>query len=125
MTVEQIAEAIARQEGFYVLNTIPARSNNPGDMRLGDIGFGTLGEGITVFNDLQHGWDALYREISLILTGKSHAYTLDMPMSAVGMKWSGGDPNWSRNVCEILGIGEDTTLAQLAARTQDAAWPNS
>lgn len=114
MDSKTIAQAIARQEGFYVAGSIPQRACNPGDLALGDQGYGLLGEGITVFPSVQVGWNALLREVNLMLTGKSHAYTLDMTLAEVGLKYSGGDPNWGKNVAEILGVSETITLAQLA-----------
>lgn len=114
MDAKIIAEAWAREEGFYVAGSIPQRANNPGDLELGDIGFGKLGEGVTVFDSAAAGWNALYAQIARMLTGKSHVYALDMTLAQVGLEYSGGDPNWSKNVAALLKVPETITLAELA-----------
>lgn len=109
----KFALAVAHEEGFYVTGSIPARAHNPGDLKLGDKGFGLLGEGITVFQTDDDGFDALLNQIRLMLGGKSHIYTLDMTMLQVGVKYS-GDDNWGVNVASIMGVSPETTLLQLS-----------
>lgn len=114
MDTDTLAQAIARAEGFYVAGSIPQRANNPGDLEVGDVGHGKLGEGITVFANPQAGWQALYHQVDRMLLGLSKVYLPSMTLAQVGMKYS-GDPNWAKNVAEALGVDESITLAQLAA----------
>jgi len=80
-----LAEAIAHFEGFYLTEeearrqnrhwpTIPQRLNNPGDLVFRDQPFSTDGpvtgfDGVVrhyaKFDTVEHGWEALYRQIEL------------------------------------------------------------
>jgi len=125
MDVNRIGIAIAHAEGFYVNGSIPQLANNPGDLRLGDVGYGTLGEGITVFKDADEGWTRLFHQVERMLTGKSPYYPPTMTLAEMGMTYSGGDPNWAKNVAAALGVSENITLAELDQVTENLAWPNS
>ena len=50
--VDNLAEAIAQQEGYYVAGSLPNRTNNPGDI-------GTYGGNVGIYSDPGDGWDAL------------------------------------------------------------------
>jgi len=109
--ITAFARAIATAEGFYVAGSIPATYNNPGDLKLGDIGFGTGPTGITKFDTPDHGWNALYHQLEIIANGTTHAgYTLDMNFSAMADKWAEGDQNWATNVSAYLGTSVDTQI---------------
>jgi hypothetical protein len=123
--IEKFAQAIAHAEGFFVSNSVPNRSQNPGDLAEGDIGSGIIQTGgpngakITIFPSLTDGWAALYRQVRRMLSGASDVYTLDMTMEQVAMKYS-GDPNWATNVCAFLSpvgaltVTGQTTIAEIA-----------
>lgn len=115
MDAHRVSVAVAHQEGYYVNGSIPQTANNPGDLRLGDMGFGTMGERITVFPNSTEGWKALDRQWERILGGKSPYYPLTMTWAEAGMTYSGGDPNWAKNTAQMLGVPESITLAELAA----------
>lgn len=110
----RFAASIAKAEGFYVKGSIPYHANNPGDLKLGDLGYGLLGEGITVFQTTDMGWDALNHQVKGMLSGLSKYYHPFMTLAETGMKYS-GDPNWAKNVAASLGIPETMTLQQIAA----------
>jgi len=61
--VELIAQAIARQEGFYVAGSIAQRNNNPGNLR--SWGTNPIVDGYAKFATVEDGWNALYRQITL------------------------------------------------------------
>ena len=73
--VELIVCAIATQEGDFLPGSIPAKQNNPGDLRYaGQIGArrpdGFVGpvraiEPVAVFDTLEHGVIALFRQVWL------------------------------------------------------------
>jgi hypothetical protein len=118
--VLKFSRAIAKEEGFYVPNSVPNRAHNPGDLTDdGDVGFGTIqtqgphGAKITIYANEARGWDALYHKVRRMLNGASHTYTLDLSIMQVAIKWS-GDPAWARNVAKSLGVDTQTTLATIA-----------
>ncbi len=102
--IKAVAEAIARAEGFYVAGSIPARANNPGDLKIGDRGNGVI-EGKTVFATAQDGWNALYRQLDLIRTGKSRNFKPTDTWREVARTWVGpvGFEDWLGNVTQRLG----------------------
>lgn len=123
--VKRFADAVAHQEGFYAppnaegLMPLPKRACNPTDMTdEGNIGYGTLGEGITIYPNEDSGWLAAWHKFGKWFSGRSTVYPLDMTLSDVGLKYSGGDANWARNVSARLGVSESTTLGDLVAAEQ-------
>jgi hypothetical protein len=58
---ESIAQAIAKQEGFYTPGTIAQRQNNPGNLR--SWGSNPIVSGYAKFATVQDGWNALYSQI--------------------------------------------------------------
>ncbi len=115
--ITPLMQAIAQAEGFYVAGSIPQTANNPGDLEVGDVGYGTLGQGITVFGSVNDGWEALANQINLIVSGQSSNYSPTETLAQVGATYSGGDPNWANNVASILGVSVNTPFASLAGGT--------
>lgn len=113
--VQAIARAIARAEGFFSGPTaLPVRANNPGNLKLGDAGQGTIG-GKTIFATIEDGWAALYKQIRLMLTGASAYYHPGMTIAQVAKIYTGGDNAlaWAKNVAISLGVSVQTKLADL------------
>jgi hypothetical protein len=109
-----IAVAIAVAEGFYVKDSIPQRCSNPGDLELGNLcDLGTI-DGKTIFPNATIGWQYLERQVEKMLSGRDLLYPATMTLAEVGLKYSGGDPAWSKNVAETLSVPETITLAELA-----------
>lgn len=109
--IKQFGHAIARQEGFYVTGSVPQRANNPGDLVMPNWTGPTLGAGISVFDSPDAGWNALYRQLWLILTGASNRYNLDMTIADMGAVWTTTQKTaWSTNVANYLGVSVDTPL---------------
>jgi hypothetical protein len=88
--VPDVAQAIARQEGFYTPGTIPRRANNPGDIEYGHFAIrhgatGSMtaagGKQIAIFPSEQAGWEAMYA----LLQGNY----LGMNLSDALNKWQG------------------------------------
>ena len=118
-SVLQLAKAIAHAEGFGPPENLPTRANNPGDLTgLDAAGFPTNGtandEGVWNFVNLADGWEALYIKVNRMLAGRSAVYPLTMTLEQVGLKYSGGNPDWAANVAAFLGVPTTTTLAELA-----------
>lgn len=107
------AQAIAKAEGFGVAGALPTRCHNPGDLEVGDVGYGT-DEGKTIFSEDQDGWMALEHQCDLMLTGNSHLYKPSMNILQVAMLYTGNDSSasWAQAVAQALGISVTTTLYQ-------------
>ena len=105
------AQAIALAEGS------DPSWNNPGDLTA-SFGFPTSGTvnsaGVLKFVNCVDGWSALYQQLSLIISGGSR-YSLDQTIAAFGLGYSGGDPNWAKNVAAALGVPTDTQLGDILA----------
>lgn len=100
---DDIARAIAKAEGFYVSDSLPQRSNNPGSLKL-------HGDSLTVFDTPEEGWKALDKQIRLILDGRSKFYTPDMTIEEIALVWTGNDkPDaWASIVSGELGVSKQT-----------------
>jgi hypothetical protein len=108
--VRELARAIAYAEGFHVPNTIPAKRNNPGDLKSGGV--------IATFANAAEGWEALERQLMSIVNGSSRYYSLNMTIAQMGETWApSSDGNtagaWARNVAGQLGVSVNTRLSQV------------
>lgn len=106
------AEGIARAEGFYVPGSIPARANNPGDLKVA--GRPVLpGTAITRFDSADQGWEALYRQLFLIVTNQSAHYDLSMSIAEMGRIWTATvaeQGSWASTVAARVGASVDAPL---------------
>lgn len=121
--VEAIAGAVALAEGYFAPgehdgHSLPFAINNPGALKKPALGATSLATwkdtGLVCFPTKAMGWNALRHQVRLMLTGMSRIYTPSDPLSAVGLKYAGGDENWSRNVAAALGVAPTTTLTDVA-----------
>lgn len=112
-TTEDWEKAIAKAEGYYAQGSIPGAAHNPGDLKLGDKGFGTMGNGITVFPDEKTGFKALGRQVQAIQTGKSANYNPDMTLAQVAEKYTGKDKaaDWANTVGQGIGMDPSTKIS--------------
>lgn len=113
---KQLAEGIAKGEGFAVPDSLPARTHNPGDLEIGDVGYGE-DNGKTVFPDDQTGWAWLYGETTLMLAGKqarhhSRVYDPSETFLQVAASYTGNDnaAEWAAVVSEYCGMTAQNTL---------------
>lgn len=117
------AKAAAVAEGFGGKEpdgtpNLPTRCNNPNDLEMGDVGYGTEA-GKTKFGKVADGWMAAYHQWDLMLSGFSHAgYKLTDSFLDVAARWTGNDnaPAWAQNFCRQLGISVTDTLGSLATK---------
>lgn len=117
--IQLFAEGIALAEGFYVAGSRAARNHNPGNITLDitDTGIGMDGMFVIYAND-NDGWDALRKQVMLILTDTSQIYTSQMTLREIGQKYASTSTpaeqlNWAINVASKLGIDIDTPVATL------------
>lgn len=113
--IQALANAISQAEGFGPAGNLPTRTNNPGDMELGDLGNGT-DAGKTIFSSLIDGWQHLNKQVWLMLSGNSRVYSLSDTFSDVAQKYTGGDnaSSWASNVASALGLSVSNTLEDYA-----------
>lgn len=111
--VKQIAQAIAHAEGFGVAGAIPTRAHNPGDLKMGDIGNGAI-NGKTVFASDVDGWNALYKQIDLMVSGGSEYYQPSDSWRRIATVWVGTSDyvNWLNTVTGDLGVDSDSSLQE-------------
>lgn len=112
--VDSLAQAIAREEGFNA-GSVGTSANNPGDLELGDVGYGTItaagGNKITVFGSLQDGWNALTNMLTKDVTGGSSVYTPNESINDFMTTYSGGNPNAGQTTANILGVPASTPIS--------------
>ncbi len=120
MTLEQIAQAIAHAEGFYVEGSFPQRNHNPGDLVSPPTHPGQVGveAGKAVFGNDRAGWMALEHQLRLIAMGMSHFYNVGMTLEQLAHVWTGGDHalNWAQNAAIRLGVSPAWTFKQILER---------
>jgi hypothetical protein len=118
-----ITEAVTRctyatlhAEGYHVPGSIPARACNPGDLKLGDHGLGTI-NAKTIYPSHSAGFAALEHEWTLILTGHSAYYHPDWTPRKIAAEWTGNDnpSGWLKTFCELVPITPDAPLSSLLA----------
>lgn len=110
--LQSLASAIGTAEGYGIPNAIPTLANNPGDLVNGDIGYGTMGSGITIYPSAQAGNDALANQLGMIANGTSSNYSPSESISQIGSTWAGGSA-WANNVASALGVTPSTSFASL------------
>lgn len=103
--IVKLADAITAEEDS------DPKYNNPGDLKLGDKGFGVFGEqpGITIFGTATEGLQALYHELELVQLGVARYLKRSMTWIEFGKEYS-GDNNWGPNVAGRLGVDPNSTV---------------
>jgi hypothetical protein len=121
--IQMFSDGIALAEGFYVAGSRAARNHNPGNLTLDitDTGIGKDGMFIVYRNDVD-GWNALRRQVELILTDASGVYDSQMTLRQIAQKYASTSTateqlNWAINVASKLGIDIDTPVSNLIATT--------
>jgi len=106
-----ILEAMARQEGFYIEDTLAQRHNNPGNMEFGAFALNhgalsTRGGRFAVFPTIDAGFGAM-RELM------RHSY-LGLTLEQAIHKWAPSSENdtetYIKNVSLFTGLSRDTIL---------------
>src|SRR5438128_636171 len=88
--VQKIARAIAGAEGFFVRDSRPSRNHNPGNISSDITGTAIGSDGsLMVYSTDQDGWDALYHQVSGMLSGTSAYYNPSMTISDIAQKYVG------------------------------------
>jgi hypothetical protein len=106
--IRRIAEAIAKAEGYGVPGAIPTVRNNPGNLK------GADGQ-IRWFQTPEEGWNALYRQVTMMFTGESRYYRPDMTIAEIARIYTGEAAymDWANNVARFLGVTPETRLIEV------------
>jgi len=113
------AEGIAIAEGFFVAGSRAARNHNPGNLTLDITHTGISKDGMfIVYANDNDGWNALRKQVELILTNASGIYNSQMTLRQIGQKYASTSTpdeqlNWAINVASKLGINIDTPVSTL------------
>lgn len=108
----QFAAAIGNAEGVNVPGSLPARNNNPGDLRNWP-GVPHDANGYSIFPSMQAGWDALETQLDAIRNGASAYYDASMSIEQMGQIYADGDPSWAMNVAAFLGTTTNAIIGPL------------
>lgn len=117
--IQLFAEGIALAEGFFVTGSRAARNHNPGNLTKDITGTAVSKDGMfVVYANDNDGWDALRRQVELILTDASSIYNSQMTLRQIGQKYASTSTpqdqlNWAINVASKLGIDIDTPVSTL------------
>ena len=118
ISVDALAHAIAKAEGYYTPGTIPNRFHNPGDLKsvrgqkyFGQVRVGKGGH--IVFRNDAAGWFALREQLRKMIEGGSVFYNPSMTLRQIARKYAGNYRIWAKNVSKNLGVSPDMTIAEL------------
>ena len=113
--VDDLAQAIARFEGYYTPGSLAARNNNPGNLR--SWGSYPVVNGYVQFPDAAAGWTALRSQVeknigrglnlSEFFGGKPGVYSGYAPSADAN-----NPTNYAQTVANWLGISADVPLVQ-------------
>lgn len=113
---QQWISGISQAEGFGIPGATPTIAHNPGDLKLGDIGYGTT-NGITNFPSDEAGTAALANQINHFYDPPSGSpYSPDETISQLAQTYTGGDNSagWADTVSQHLGTTPFATPNQAA-----------
>ena len=125
--VNQLASAIATQEGYGAANSACTSINNPGCLRAGPGQTGTSAQGFAVFPDADTGWSALDSQIqsNINLGVNLQQFFAGEPGVYPGYAPSADSNNpsaYANNVASAVGISTTTPLSQIQS-TYDGSSP--
>jgi hypothetical protein len=120
LLAQQLTQGITQAEGSGAPGEVPTIANNPGNLELGDIGYGATqaqgGNLITNFPSLEAGEQALQNQVESIITGSSANYDTSMSPEDISAIYTGADnPAWAQTVANAVGISPSTPLNQAPA----------
>jgi hypothetical protein len=112
--VQRMAQAIARAEGYYLVGSVADRLNNPGNLKKSSVpSIGADTSGHLQFASKNDGWEALFRQLQLIVDGRSRVYTLDMTIAQMAARYAESNLAWASNVARGLGVPVTTVLRDI------------
>jgi hypothetical protein len=111
--LQPLTTAIAQAESGGGIAGVAATANNPGNLFIGDQGYGTASNGETIFGSMSDGWAALENQVQGMLNGSSSIYNPNMSIQDAASLYTGGDnpTAWANNVATGLGTTPSSSLA--------------
>src|SRR5208282_5757931 len=122
---QQWISGISEAEGYNVPGSIPQQANNPGDLKNGDIGYGTI-NGITIYPSAEAGTAALANQVNNFYTPPPGGnYNPDMPLDQIASVYTGNDnaASWANTVSQSLGTTSTATPNQVATGAPSPSAP--
>lgn len=108
--LDNVTEAIARYEGFYIPGSVAQRTNNPGNV-------GTYGGQVASYADSGDGWTALQDWVTSHAAANPSWNFYDLTSyyltgSTTGNPGPGQDPNaYAQYIADYLGVSPTTTVS--------------
>lgn len=133
MNLGNLVQAIAQEEqgllnGQINPNTVGMSANNPINLEMGDIGYGTVtaagGQELTIFPSLQAGYQAATNMVQSDVSGNSSIYSPNMSLQQYMQTFTGGSATAGNTVASILGVPSSTPISsfgQIAGSVQPNA----
>lgn len=117
--IDVFADAIAFAEGFYVAGSRAARNNNPGNITLDITGTAVGNDGIfMVYATATDGWNALKRQIEMILENTSRIYNSNMTIMEIAQRYTTTQQQeWASNVAYRMGVPLDVPISSFLTTT--------
>lgn len=118
--VDLFANAIAVAEGYFVSGSRAQRNNNPGNLTVDTTGKSIGRDGMfIIYGSAADGWDALKKQVSLILTNASQIYNSNMTVYEIAQRYTTTEQlAWATNVARSLGISPDTKISALLSTAE-------
>lgn len=123
MTREQLIDAfstaIAHAEGYFVDGSRADRNNNPGNITVDLTGTGIGMDGMfIIYANAYDGWQALKKQVSMILDDTSNIYTSDMTLYEIAQRYTTTQQlEWANNVASYLGVSTNVPIKSLITGT--------
>lgn len=112
--VDELANAIAVQEGFFLAGTRATRNNNPGNLRAAAGSNPKDAGGFVVFRSAEEGWAALRRQIGL---DADRGLSLGEFIAKFAPPFENDTAGYTRNVATRLGVSAHSLLTDLVDST--------
>lgn len=118
--IDLFANAIAVAEGYFVSDSRAQRNHNPGNLTVDTTGTSIGRDGMfIVYGSATDGWDALKKQVSLILTNASQIYNSEMTIYEIAQRYTTTEQlAWAQNVARTLGISPDTKISALLSSAE-------
>lgn len=128
--IEKFAEAIKEHEGFFE-GSRSFRNNNPGNLKfVGQEGATREETGtFAVFKTYQDGWNALIKQITRAVTGKSQIYQPEMTILEFFQKYAPSEDNnnptnYATIVANKCGMSINDPIKKLLEETEKESGRN-
>ena len=115
-TLKELAEAMAKFEGFYLINSRANRNNNPGNLKWSSWAKGYDKDNFAIFETKEKGWEAFLWDLGKKCKGETRTnLTPESTIKDLIYVWTTTDQkDYTNFICERLGIAQNYKLKNLA-----------